>query len=789
MPSEGLPAQRIAHVLHAGFVEATVGSIRRRDHADLIDAWLRDRWDDAAGPSRGVALAAVGSLGRRDLGPASDLDLVLLYSAGEPTHAHPSAIPAYVSALASALWYPIWDCGTSLDHSVRTPQGCVSVAQEDLRAAIGMLDLRHIAGDAQLVETTATQVRHQWRRGARRRVGELLELAEDRTGRYGPLAHSSEPNLSADRGGLRDVVVIRALAESWLADYDHDAVNAAASTLADARDALQAVTGRSSTRLSRADQDAVAALTGYSHADDLLAALGDAARVISWELDRTSRAAVKAAERGSPGTRGSGTNRRPRIERHDHGVLVQAEEISTDPTSTDPLRDIAAFALSATTGKPLAQATLKRLALAGPLPPLGPSHRDLFIEGLAGEHFLSTYEDLDVHGVMATWIPGWEHIRNRPQRSTVHRFTVDRHLAETVVEAQAFLKHVDRPDLLLMTALVHDLGKRAGARDHSREGAPLAATAASHLGFEPDDVRRISRLVEHHLTLIELATGRDHADPATLATLLEAVDHDRSQLEILRALTEADARAAGPAAWTQWRESLVDHLTNAARDQLSGFSRRPKDLLTPQKDARRRVMEAARSTGSAHVIYPAPDGPEDITQVCTAAPDALGVFAAMTRALVRHRLDVRSAVVESIGGLAVNTWWVTGPPTSLPHPTVLRAALDREIARRLDPAARLHEIRPGAPARTSEDTPVVTVLTQASHDATVIQVNARNRPSLLSDIADEITDHQLVLRSAHVMTLGSRAVDVLYLVDKKGRPLDPPGTARIIAGLMDAAGS
>src|SRR5699024_12713874 len=105
------------------------------------------------------------------------------------------------------------------------------------------LDLRHAAGEARPVESAAERVRTQWRREAGRRAGDPADLATDRERRYGSRAHSSEPNLKSDRGGLRDITVIRALAESWLADHDHAVVDAAATTLRDARDALQAVTG------------------------------------------------------------------------------------------------------------------------------------------------------------------------------------------------------------------------------------------------------------------------------------------------------------------------------------------------------------------------------------------------------------------------------------------------------------------------------------------------------------------------------------------------------------------
>jgi [protein-PII] uridylyltransferase len=780
MPSEPLPGRRLAHVLHAGFADPDAGPGRRLEHAVLVEEWLTGLWTGADGPVSGAALAAIGSLGRRDLGPVSDLDLMLLVDReriDDPRAAE----------LASALWYPIWDSGTALDHSVRSPAECEQVAREDLKAAISLLDLRVVAGDAALVDDASARVRRQWRRDARRFTADLVAIAGDREGRYGQLAHSTEPNLKTDRGGLRDIVVIRAFAESWLADHDHQTVDAASRVLLDARDALQAVTGRNTTRLAHSEQDAVAALTGFATADDHLAALADAARSVAWQLERTMRAATAAVAPGGRGTRGQGAGRRPVLGRLAHGVLVGGGEVSVDPASTDPARDLAAVRHAATTGLPLSDATLTRLSRTSARASLTPLQRDVFVDALAGGHLATTYEELDVHGVFGRWIPGWQEVRNRPQRSPVHRFTVDRHQIETVVEAQRFLSHVDRPDLLLVTALLHDMGKVAGARDHARDGAPRARAAALHLGFPAADADVVERLVREHLTLIELATGRDLSDPATVRTLLEAVDEDLGTLELLRALTEADALAAGPAAWSSWRASLVDHLTARARDALTGTPRPPRDLLVPQRTAQLTVRDAVRRNGGAQVLYPAPTDKEPITQVCLGAPDGPGVFAAMARVLARHRMDVRSAVVVTLDGVAVNTWWVTGTQKDLPHPTMLRASLDRELDRREDPAARVLDVDPGAPPRTAEDTPVVTLLAGASSEATVVQVNARNRPSLLADVTEMIALHHVQVRSAHVMTLGQRAVDVLYLTDGHGRALEAPMVGRIVSALMDAA--
>lgn len=779
LEADGLPTRRLDHALDAGIGDPARGRLRRGEHTALIDQWLREQWEAANPPERGAALAAVGSVGRGDPGPASDLDLVLLL---DPELQGTEE----ASRLASALWYPVWDSGTSLDHAVRTPEGCEQVAAEELRAALSLLDLRPVAGEERLVVDAASRVRRAWRSAARTRIQELGELIEDRDGRYAILAHSTEPNLKSDRGGLRDITLIRAIAESWLADHDHVVVDRAGDLLLEVRDALQLVTGRSTTRLGRVDQDAVAGLCGYGEADDLLAALADASRSIAWQLRRSLTAARSGLGAGGRATHGHGADRRPSLQRLDHGVIVQAGEISVDTGHPSPLRDLAAIRHAATTGLPLSAATLQRLAAAR-CARLRPAQRDMLVDVLSGEHLADVYEALDVHGVVARAVPGWDAVRNRPQRSPVHRFTVDRHQVETVLEAQRLLGTVDRPDLLLVTALLHDLGKTPDAEDHSVAGEPLARSAAHALGFDADDAETIASLVREHLTLVDLATSRDHADRATLEALLRAVDHDPSRLALLRALTEADARAAGPSAWTTWRAELVDHLASLARDALTGVARPPRELLAPQRSAQLTVLSAVRSSGGCAVLYPAPSEDAPITEICMGAPDGPGVFAALARVLARLRFQVRSAVITTVDGVVVDTWWVTGRAGDLPHPTTVRTAMERELAQREDPAARVLETDPAAPLHRSEDAPVVTLLPTEHGRPTAIQINARNRPSLLADIAETITGHRLLVSSAHVMTLGRRAVDVLYLTDLRGRPLDEQTAARVVAAVADAA--
>ncbi|MCS6712313.1 HD domain-containing protein [Brachybacterium sp. EF45031] len=761
-----------------------VGDTARRSRSDTLDARLAQLWRTADGPATGAALLALDDLGRRTPGPATGLTLALIVD--------PELPDAERDQLATSLWHPLWATGERLDATVSTPQQAVATATTSLESGVRLLDLRFLAGDVDLAESAVAAVRVRWRATARSRVGDLTDLLDSLAARYPALAHAPEPTLATDRGGLRDIALIRALAESWLADHDHAVVDHADQVLLRARDALQIVTARPSTRLGRQDQEPVAALMGLRGADELLTQLAQASRVVQWQLQRSLRAATGAAAPGGRATVGSGAGRRPALERRDHGVIVQAAEVSVDPASRDPLRDLAAIRHAAVTGLPLSDATLRRLAADPPHHPLDPAQRDVLVDALAGEHLTTVYEALDVHGAWAPLIPHWSEVRNLPQRDTVHRFTVDRHQIETVREAAALLGTVERPDLLLLAALLHDLGRAAAGQVAGAEasattrGAELAREAALALGCRPPDADRLGRVVAEHRTLLALAIEHDPDDESTLTALHRAVDGDAAQLALLRALTEADARATGPAAWTDRHADLVDHLTARLRGRLTRGAPDPAEELRPRRDALTRIRAEVARSGCPHVLLPGVRDHGD-AEITLAAPPAPGVFAAITRVLVRFDLDVRRGTATSTPEAMVTTWWVTVPGRGLPAPAALRQALQREVERREDPAARVLEVPPTAPARRVGDIPVVSILIDPAGGHSVVQVNARNRPSLLADVAQTVTLHRARVRAAHVLTIGGRAVDTLHLTDLRGRPLPPAALEALLADLVDAA--
>jgi len=777
-----LNQQRLDLANTRGFTAPGAGQARRVALAELSRAWIGEVWREATHGARvdGVALASVGSLARGDGGPLSDFDLVLLHDGRSMSNKE-------IISLADRIWYPIWDGGAKLDHSVRTVGECRSVAAGDLSAAIGLLDLELVAGDEQVVAAARSTVGFDWRANARRRLPELVESLEARHRSHGDLAQTIEPDLKEARGGLRDMTVLRAVTAAWLADRPHGPVDAAYGTLLDTRDALHVVTGRSRDRLGLEDHDAVAALLGHPDADTMLTVVSTAARTLSYAIDGTVR---RAAQSQRARTLRVGP-RRPALKPLGYGLFEHDGEVvlgaHLDP-SGDPLLVLRAAVAAARRGVPLAPATLTNLAAnsAAITVPWGPVARSLFVDLLAtGPGLVPVWEGLDLAGVIDSWLPEWSSVRSRPQRNPVHRHTVDRHLIETVVQAANLLPDVERPDLLLLAALMHDIGKVAGAHDHSIVGAPLAAKAAARLGLDDSDVQIVELLTRQHLTLIDLATRRDPADAATISALRDAVAGRRDVLELLRALTEADARAVGSLAWTEWRANLLAELVVGARAAL-GDAVGPVDETPEMQDLLPPEVVAAVAMGEPHVVVHPIGG---AYRIDVYDRDRLGLFGDTAGLLAAYGLIVRTARVRTQDGIAANQWQVDSPGGDAPDAAgIVRglASLDagdrqplRALERRRSPEAGL--FGSGAPAVTR-----AMVVPHASADSTVIEIRAKDRPGLLHEVGMAFARAGLSVHNAYIATYAGQTLDTFYVSEFGGQTLSPARVAQTISLLIEA---
>jgi [protein-PII] uridylyltransferase len=801
VPESGYAAQRL-HLLRE---DPRTGADRRRALSDLTDRWLSGLFAAAAGGLTGVALVAVGGYGRGELSPRSDLDLLLLHDGGTRGPAVP--------ALAEQIWYPVWDNGIALDHSVRDLATARRVAGEDLKVQLGLLDARHLAGDPGLTAALRSAVLADWRSAAARRLPELHEMCRERAERHGDLSFLLEPDLKEARGGLRDLSALDAVAASWIADAPRAGLGAAGARLRDVRDTLHLVTGRATDRLNLQEQDQVAAELGVLDADILLRQVYEAARTIAYasdvtwrEVDRVLRSRSGRLRRvnrfgfGGSG-RGSGPLERSPlaegvVEQDGEAVLAAAARPAADPVL--PLR---AAAAAAQAGLPLSPSTVRRLAAeARPLPVPWPDEaREQLVTLLgAGESAVPVWEALEAEGLIARLLPDWDRVRCRPQRNAVHRWTVDRHLVETAVRAAALTRRVARPDLLLVAALLHDIGK-GWPGDHSEAGEVITRDVGSRLGFPKDDVETLALLVRHHLLLAETATRRDPDDPATVAAVTSVVG-GTGTLELLHALTEADALATGPAAWSSWRATLVGDLVAraAAALDLAGTAA-PAGPAEPSAEEERLAVEAARTDGpvlslraEAEQAHDPAVEPMGVT-LTLALPERPAILPTVAGVLALHRLTVRSAAIRELdpvgaGRVLALTWQVSAEYGEVPEAARLRADIRRALDGGLDVSRRLAERDASAPRRrgSAAPPPRVTVAAGGSASATVLEVRAHDAPGLLHRIGRALEATGVRVRTARISTLGADAVDAFYVTGPDDLPL-PPARATEVARSVERA--
>ncbi|WP_431878420.1 [protein-PII] uridylyltransferase [Micromonospora marina] len=730
-------------------VPAGIGAAARSARAGALDAWLRRAFPDRDG----VALVAVGGLGRRQCAPYGDLDLVLLH-AGVPG----------IDELAASLWYPIWDAGLRLDHSVRTVAEALSVAQDDVKVALGLLDARHVAGDPALTDQLSRTATDHWRRTAIRQLPGLREITAARWEAHGELAFLLEGDLKEAAGGLRDVGILRAIATAGVTDALRPAVHAAHRRLLDTRDALHQQVGRRVDRLVAQERDGVARLLGAEDGDALLRLVAGDARTVSHALDDAWRAADRlrsGRHRAAPGR----PLRRPvarDVVEQDGELVLARTAIGARP---DPSLSLRVAAAAATTRLPIARATCEWLAAyCPPLPaPWPAAARDALITLLgAGPGLVPAWETCDRYGLIDRWLPEWTRMRSLPQHNPVHRFTLDRHLVQTAYEASRHTRDVERPDLLLLGAFLHDIGKGLPG-DHSTVGAPLAEAVATRIGLPPAEAALIGTLVRLHLLLPDVATRRDLSDPKTVAGVAERVG-DTTTLDLLHALVRADAAATGPAAWSGWKGRLIAELVSRVRTTLDTG-----------------VVPAPPAPDPALVAGPLPVVHLGEDRVSVAAADRRGLLATVAGCLALHRLEVISADAATVDGRALVECRVQPRYGLAPDPIALSADLRRAVGGDVSVTQRLRGR--ALAARSRGAAPRVVWHREAATDAVLLELRAADAAGLLYRVTCALDEAGAQVRAARISTLGGDVVDAFYLVG--GWPSDEE-RARIEAAALAA---
>ncbi len=748
----------------------------RRERSNESDRFLRSLFNEALEKTgkgaKALAVAAVGGYGRGELSPGSDLDILILHQ-GEFS-------AGVLSDFVNNLLYPLWD-SKSVDHSVRTRSEVREMAEADLKVALGLLDIRLVAGDAELVAAVQSDSLENWRKNARNRLPELKKSLEQRHERAGELAYLLEPDVKEARGGLRDITALRAIAASGAAAVPLERISWAESKLNDVRETLHQTSGRNKDRLLFQEQDAVARELKYSDADAMMSDVAQAARSVDYLLEFTWHQLDQRAKDGF-----GRFLRKPRTDTVAKNLNVSQREIFINPqadVASDPMLGLRAAATAAQLGLPISLDSYSLLSTAlnagkGLLPNPWPREAREYLISLigAGESMVSIFEALDQEEIIFHWLPEWRALRSLPQRNALHRHTVDRHMVETAVHAAALTRTVHRPDLLLFAALFHDIGK-GDSEDHSIRGERLIEPLAQRIGFPQEDVEIIKILVKHHLLLSATATRRDLDDPATIQSIVTVIP-DLTTLELLHALSVADGEATGSAGWSDWKATLVSDLVSRVKKAISGST-----TIAKQPEISPEQLKIAESG----VLQVNLEKRENGYSIEIISPDKPGLLSLVAGVLNTSRLDVRSARTKTHGASAVMKWIVTPQPHA---PEVTAQYLHNEIEKAFNDAAHIADkLIARAQAYASIPSipvpdPIVEVFNDGATEATIIEVRSHDRPGLLFRIGAGITQSKVDIRSAIVTTLGAEAIDTLYVTELTGGPLSDERASELASRLL-----
>jgi [protein-PII] uridylyltransferase len=716
---------------------------------ELLVALLRE---STGGDEQGLALVATGGYGRQELAPGSDIDVWLLHDGR-----------ADVGAVAERLWYPIWDAGLKLGHAVRTTKEALELAADDLDTGTAALSARFVAGDRAPADAFVEPAAERWRKRGVRWLDTLYERVVARHALAGEVAYLLEPDLKESQGGLRDIHALRwaEAARPVMLPGDAEALREAEDTLLEIRVELHRASGRPTDVLVLERQDELAAVLGDADADALMARLATAGRAVAWISDEVWRRETSAPRLNRP--------KAFRRERYlSEGVALREREIHVDRDGRldDPSLVLRAAVVAATCNAPIARESLDLLAEHAPVmpDPWPEGARDALVELLATGHAaIRVLESLDQRRLVERMLPEWAPVRTRPQRNALHRFTVDRHLMECAANASKLLATVSRPDLLLVGAWLHDLGKGYPG-DHTDVGVELIARIGARMGFTADDIALLERMVRLHLLLPDVATRRDLGDDDVIVATAEAVG-SLDALQLLNALTEADGLATGPSAWGPWKAELVRELVRRVAHVLRGGEAgelRAGDDRFPD--------EAVRALMAQKRVAVRIDG----QQLTVVAPDRPGLFSRVAGALTLKSLTVLEAEAGSEDGMAASQFRVDAGGIEVDWEEVVRdvrRAVDGRIALEARLATRARHGRRNAALRLVRD-PSVRVDNTGSGASTIIEVHAPDRIGVLYHITRALADMDLDIRWAKVTTLGAEVVDSFYVRTAAGEKVE-----------------
>ena len=853
--AEGYDSLKVRHAEGASGQESVRTHARLMD--DVIFSLTRLVAADAAADgleATPLVVMALGGYGRGELHPLSDVDLMVVYD-GE--------MSPYVQRMIQELLYSLWDLGLHVGHSLRSLDDCVAMARTDFPSRTSMQEARFLAGERRLFARFQRVLRENV---FRRDFGQFLETTlVERDARYrkhGASPYIGEPNVKESAGGLRDMHTamwlgaakfgartLRELTDKGLiTPREQAAADAALTFLWRVRNELHFFSGHKNDVLTRDLQPRIAKNLGYENDETTLGVerfMRDYylhARVIHRVSKRLiARCQETLSRRGS-------AERRQRQQALADGLVFfdgRLHLADRDPSQlrTDPARLMKVFwhlhRLGCELSLDLERAIEDSLHLVDEAFRRSDGVRELFLDvcrtwGRAAQ----TFSEMHELGLLGRYLPEFGALTCLVQYDVYHKFSADQHslLAVEHLEALApgqsaesegaahVLSEVEKPELLMLGMLLHDIGKAKG-HGHVAKGIPLVRELTARVGLQAADGAAVEFLVAHHLTMSHVAQRRDIDDPKTITDFAAAVG-DPSRLRMLYLLTYADMRAVGPGVLTPWqarilhelyartlasltggrvarpsRTRLAERLHAAAKGEvdlqavkahLAMMTDRYLESTSVQRMAEHlRMLDGLGESPVVTALFHHPDlGSSDLVVVTRDLP---GLFALIAGTLAASDVNIISAQIHTrADGIVIDTFQVNDPAGDvIGSPAhwartldALRAVLTGEqtVPALLDRrrAAGREATGPGGPSKIALDN-------QLSDTATVIEVKCPDRLGLLYLITKTLAGLGLDIVSARIATEIDQAFDTFYVQDREGRKIEDPETLeRARAGLEQA---
>ncbi len=424
-------------------------------------------------------------------------------------------------------------------------------------------------------------------------------------------------------------------------------------------------------------------------------------------------------------------------------------------------------------------------------------------------------------GVLAAFVPEFAPVVAMMQFNMYHHYTVDEHtilcistlaqierneLVEELPVASGILREGVNRKVLYTALLLHDIGK-GRAEDHSILGAQIARKVAPRLGLNKNEAETVEWLVRYHLLMSDMAQKRDLAEPRTILDFAKAVK-TKKRLDLMTVLTVCDIRGVGPGTWNNWKAQLLRDLhrmTAAALEHgLEAVNRGSAESVAktalrealPDWDAPALRHETSRHYGpywqglqtDAHVLFAKmlhgigdadiradvmPDEDRDATRICFALTDHPGIFARLTGALALVGANVVDArTYTSSDGYATAAFWVQdadGHPYEASRLPRLRAMIEKTLLGEIQPRKSLVDRdRLKKRERAFKVPTSITFDNEGSDIYTIIEVDTRDRPGLLYDLARTLSESNVYIASAVIATYGEQVVDTFYVKDMFG---------------------